>query len=67
MTQQLNPKQSTASILSDNQQDWLNSDISCLEAYEPYDWGETDPLTLGKPIIYDPNMGYIVEENDHND
>lgn len=67
MTQQLNPKQPTASILSNNQQDWLNSDISCLEAYEPYDWGEVDPLTLGKPITYDPNMGYVVEENDNND
>ena len=41
--------------------DWLESEISRLEEYEPYHWGNLDPLKLGKPIIYSPESGFVVE------
>lgn len=43
------------------ERDWLDSDLSRLEEYEPYDWGEIDPLTLGKPVQYVPSIGLVVE------
>jgi hypothetical protein len=47
--------------------DWLDSDLSRLDDYEPYDWGKTDPLTLGKPVQYIPNIGLVVEGGKDND
>jgi hypothetical protein len=41
--------------------DWLDSDLSRLEDYEPYDWGEIDPLMLGKPVQYVSSIGLVVE------
>ena len=35
--------------------------ISRLEDYEPYDWGEIDPLMLGKPVQYVSSIGLVVE------
>lgn len=29
---------------------WLESDLSRLGEYEPYDWGDDDPETLGEPL-----------------
>ncbi|WP_293914832.1 helix-turn-helix transcriptional regulator [Deinococcus sp.] len=29
---------------------WLGSDASRLGEFEPYDWGEADPYTLGQPV-----------------
>ncbi|WP_164928908.1 hypothetical protein [Gloeobacter violaceus] len=29
---------------------------------DPYDWGETDPKTIGKPVYFDPELGPVVEE-----
>jgi hypothetical protein len=62
-------KKSIASTeLSENtaDQDWLESDLSHLEEYEPYDWGDLDPLTLGKPIKYVPDLGFVVEGSKEN-
>jgi hypothetical protein len=41
---------------------WLDSDLSRLGDYEPYDWGDTDPETMGKPISYKAGQGFIVHE-----
>ena len=46
--------------------DWLSGDLSRLEEYEPYDWGEIDPLTLGKAVQYIPNLGLVVEGGKDN-
>lgn len=29
---------------------WHDSDLSRLGEYEPYDWGDTDPETVGEPL-----------------
>jgi hypothetical protein len=41
---------------------WLDSDLSRLGDYEPYDWGDTDPESVGKPISYEPGQGFMVHE-----
>lgn len=29
---------------------WHEADLSKLGDYEPYDWGDKDPLTIGEPL-----------------
>ena len=29
---------------------WLDGDASLLGAFEPYDWGELNPYTVGEPV-----------------
>jgi hypothetical protein len=41
---------------------WLESDLSRLGEYEPYDWGDEDPKTLGSPVEYVPGKGLLVLE-----
>lgn len=48
------------------EKDWLESDLSRLEEYEPYEWGELDPLTLGKAVQYIPGIGLVVESGKDN-
>lgn len=47
---------------------WLESDLSNLAAYEPYDWGENGP-PAGKPVLYEPGRGPVVilEPDEDND
>ncbi|MEG3436152.1 hypothetical protein V0288_03390 [Pannus brasiliensis CCIBt3594] len=52
--------------VTESDRDWLDSDISRLEEYESYDRGEIDPLTLGKPVKYIPNVGLVVEGGKEN-
>lgn len=40
---------------------WLNSDLSNLGAYEPYEWAEGE-LEEGKPVRYVPGKGLVIEE-----
>ena len=40
---------------------WLNSDLSNLGAYEPYEWAEGE-LEEGKPVRYIPGKGLVIEE-----
>ncbi len=47
-------------------QNWLEGDLSCLEQYEPYDWGNVDPLTLGKPVKYILDVGFRIEGDKDN-
>ena len=48
--------------IDDESRAWLDADLSNLGASEPYDWGDEDPVTLGKPVTYVPGEGLIVEE-----
>lgn len=38
---------------------WLNSDLSSLGAYAPYEWAEGE-LEEGKPITYVPGKGFVI-------
>ena len=42
-------------------QAWLDSDLSNLGAYEPYEWAEGE-LEQGKPVKYIPGKGFVIEE-----
>ena len=61
-------KLSEDSGLSENtiDQDWLEGDLSNLDEYEPYNWGDIDPLTLGKAIKYVSDRGFVVEGGKEN-
>jgi hypothetical protein len=37
-------------ILDEETRAWHDADLSKLGEYEPYDWGDTDPLTIGEPL-----------------
>jgi hypothetical protein len=41
-------------------QAWMNSDLSRLSEFEPYDWGEMDPATAGHPIVYEQVRGFVI-------
>lgn len=43
-------------------QAWLESDLSHLGEFEPYDWGDTDPESLGNPVRYEPGRGLVVSD-----
>jgi hypothetical protein len=43
---------------------WLDSDLSRLGEYEPYDWGDEDPEVLGQAVRYEPGRGLIVADRD---
>jgi hypothetical protein len=47
--------------MSQEDKSWLESDLSNLFELEPYDWGEVDPQTTGKPIRYEQGVGFIIE------
>lgn len=50
-----------SSEMSQEDRDWIESDLSHLSELEPYDWGDIEPQTTGKPIHYEPGVGFIVE------
>ena len=39
---------------------WMESDLSRLGEFEPYEWEEGE-LEEGKPVRYEPGVGFIVE------
>lgn len=41
---------------------WLEADLA--PPLEPYEWGETDPNTLGKPVRYVAGEGVVVIEDE---
>jgi hypothetical protein len=43
--------------------DWLESDLSHFSEIDPYDWGDIDPETTGKPIRYEPGVGFVIEDS----
>ena len=40
---------------------WLETDLSNLESYEPYDW-EPGEMGEGLPVKYVPGMGVVIVE-----
>ncbi len=40
--------------------DWLNTDLSRLGEYEPYDWDTQGPPDA-KPVKYDDRKGWVIE------
>lgn len=46
---------------------WLESDLSRLSEFEPYDWGDAGP-PIGQPVRYEPGRGpVVVLESDAED
>jgi hypothetical protein len=40
---------------------WLDSDLSRLGEFEPYDW-QLGEIEAGKPVKYIPSVGMVVDE-----
>lgn len=64
--QKHNRQESQLSILSqelDEESDtgWLETDLSNLGSYEPYDW-QPGELEKGLPVKYIPEMGVVIVE-----
>lgn len=57
------PQDSSLSEADPSSEDlaWLNSNLSNLDAHEPYAWAEGE-LEQGKPIKYIPDKGFVIEE-----
>ena len=41
---------------------WMDSDLSRLGEYEPYDWGDEDPNTVGQPVTIGPDGRVVIGE-----
>lgn len=37
-------------VMDDETRAWHDADLSKLTEYEPYEWGDIDPLTIGEPL-----------------
>ena len=46
--------------LSRGDRDWMESDLSHLREFEPYEWEEGE-LEEGRPVGYEPGVGLVVE------
>jgi hypothetical protein len=57
----MQPKTVEFEAMDQEDRDWLESDLSHLSELEPYDWGDTDPQTTGKPIHYEQGVGFVIE------
>lgn len=42
---------------------WMGLDLSRLGEFEPYDFGEVDPTTIGTPVHHLSDGSFIVEKN----
>ncbi len=45
--------------MDDETRAWMDADLSRLGEHEPYDWGPDGP-PKGKPIRYEPGVGFVV-------
>jgi hypothetical protein len=50
--------QATTEVMNDETRTWHGADLSKLAEYEPYDWRDIDPLTIGEPL----RLGYQLEQ-----
>ncbi len=57
----MQPKTTESELMELEDRDWLESDLSSLGKFELYEWGDIDPLSLGKPIHYERGRGFVVE------
>lgn len=42
---------------------WMGLDLSRLSEFEPYDFGEVDPATLGTPVHYSSDGSFTAQKN----
>lgn len=42
---------------------WMNSDLSRLGEFDPYDFGDADPTSIGRPVLFQANGSFTVEKN----
>lgn len=54
------PKLPESQEMTTEDQAWLEADTE--GELPPYNWGEIDPLTLGKPVEYIPGEGTVIVE-----
>jgi hypothetical protein len=47
--------------MDQDDKDWLESDLSHLSKFEPYEWGEGE-LEEGKPVKYVHGVGLVIED-----
>ena len=47
--------------LSEEDKNWLESDLSNLDSYEPYDW-QPGELNQGLPVQHLPGKGIVIVE-----
>jgi hypothetical protein len=40
---------------------WLEANLSYLSELEPYDWGDADPQIIGKLIRSEQGVGFVIE------
>ena len=57
------PPEDPEAGMTEEDRAWLESDLSDLEAYGPYEWAEGELESL-KPVEYVPGVGLVVEEDD---
>ncbi len=39
-----------SAVMDDETRAWHDAELSKLEGYEPYNWGDIDPLMIGEPL-----------------
>lgn len=50
MQSQAPAQDKSTEVMDDETKAWHDADLSKLSDYEPYDWGDIDPLTIGEPL-----------------
>ena len=46
--------------MSPSDRGWMDSDLSGLGQFEPYDFGSINPDSYGKPVRFVPGVGLVV-------
>lgn len=47
-------------VMDEETRTWLGAALA--PELEPYEWGEVDPETLGKPLYFDAEKGWVEDE-----
>jgi hypothetical protein len=43
-------QETSEQVMDEESRAWHDADLSNLSDYEPYDWGDVDPMTIGEPL-----------------
>lgn len=60
--QQKQRRRPTEAKVDQEMRAWQDADLG--PSLPPYDWGEVDPMTLGKPVRFIPGTGLVVGGQD---
>lgn len=60
----LDNSQQGPGAMDSESQSWLESDLSHLGEFEPYDW-EPGELEAGHPVRYVPGIGVVIDRKGH--